>query len=145
MQDGKIKNGATAPGVPHSSLPPFSRLSFSEAIGRVAEQVGYADICFDAGRECLLERELCAIIAEVYMLRPDREIRISGEWLDAEMVQSVFRELRREHIEAVATEFGRLTVEIRNKKAYLRTSLYNSVFTLSAHYTNKVNFDLSKK
>ena len=138
MQDGKIKNGATAPDVSRS------RPSFREAISRAERQVDYEAICYDSPSDRAIAHELCAIIAEVYMMNPDGPIRISGEWMDGYMVQQVFAELDDQHVRAVIEEFGRLTADIRNKKAYLRTSLYNSVFTLSAHYTNRVNYDLSK-
>jgi hypothetical protein len=82
------------------------------------------------------------IMAEVYMMDPDKPIRISGEWLDGHVVQQVFSEIERDHVEMVVSEFYRLTDEIRNKKAYLRTALYNSVFSIEAHYTNRVNHDL---
>ena len=82
------------------------------------------------------------IMAEVYMMDPDKPIRISGEWLDGHVVQQVFGELTRAHVEMVIGEFCRLTIDVRNKKAYLRTALYNSVFSIEAHYTNRVNHDL---
>ena len=77
-------------------------------------------------------------------MNPAGPIRISGEWLDGYVVQQVFSELTYGHVSAVIEEFKRLTVDVRNKKAYLRTSLYNSVFTLNAHYTNRVNYDLAR-
>ena len=89
-----------------------------------------------------LGRELCMIMAEVYMMDSEKPIRISGEWMDGHVVQQVFAELRRDHVVMVADEFCRLTSDIRNKKAYLRTALYNSVFSIDAHYTNRVNHDL---
>ena len=89
-----------------------------------------------------LAHEICAIIAEVYMMAPDKPIRISGEWLDGFIVQEVFREVTMEHAQTVIDEFDRVTEDIVNKKAYLRTMLYNSVFTFNAHYTNRVNHDM---
>ena len=138
MQYEKTKNDATASVL---SLP---RPSFREAISRAERQVGYAAICHDSPSDGTLAHELCAIIAEVYMMNPAGPIRISGEWLDGYVVQQVFAELTYEHVSAVIEEFTRLTIDVRNKKAYLRTSLYNSVFTLNAHYTNRVNYDLSR-
>lgn len=119
-------------------LNPSLRPSFREAISRAERQID-AD-CISGDKEMI--HEICAIIAEVYMMNPDNPVRISGEWLDGYLVKEVFSELTQMHAEAVLGEFERLTSEIRNKKAYLRTSLYNSVFSLSAHYTNKVNHDM---
>ncbi len=123
---------------------PSLRPSFSEAISRAEKQVEYDIILQGKMIAPGLAREVCMIIAEVYMMDPEKPIRISGEWLDGHVVQQVFGELTNEHVIAVIDEFCRLTIGVRNKKAYLRTSLYNSVFTLDAHYTNRVNYDLAK-
>lgn len=123
---------------PSRPLPPSFRPSFREAISRAREQVD-ADT-LPNGKDY---DEIYAIIAEVFMMSAEHPIRISGEWLDGYMVKEVFSELTREHVEMVIDEFKRLTSEIRNTKAYLRTSLYNSVFSLSTHYTNKVNHDFA--
>ena len=138
MQSQKTKNDALASDL---SLP---RPSFREAISRAERQVGYEIICHDNPSDGTLAHELCAIMAEVYMMNPAGPIRISGEWLDGYVVQQVFSELTYNHVCAVIEEFERLTVDVRNKKAYLRTSLYNSVFTLNAHYTNRVKYDLAR-
>jgi hypothetical protein len=118
------------------------RPSFREAISRAERQVERDAIVSDRVASPELVREICMIIAEVYMMDPSGPIRISGEWLDGHVVQQVFGELTREHVQMVAGEFCRLTNDIRNKKAYLRTALYNSVFSIEAHYTNRVNHDL---
>jgi hypothetical protein len=127
-----------------SFITPSVRPSFREAISRAERQINKSDILIDGRLDRGLVREVCMIIAEVYMMDPARPIRISGEWLDGYVVQEIFGELGRFHIEAVIDEFCRLDIDIRNKKAYLRTALYNIVFTLDAHYTNRVNHDLSK-
>ena len=121
---------------------PPSRPSFRSAISRAERQVEYGIILHDKRIAPALAREVCMIMAEVYMMDPDKPIRISGEWLDGHVVQQVFGELTRAHVEMVIGEFCRLTIDVRNKKAYLRTALYNSVFSIEAHYTNRVNHDL---
>ena len=88
-------------------------------------------------------RELCYIIAEVYIIDPDSKIKIADEILDAYLVQEIFRELTLQHLELVESNFGDQTELIKNKRAYLRTALYNSVFEIEAHYTNLVNHDMS--
>lgn len=80
--------------------------------------------------------ELCLIIAEIFNLPPDTPIRIGGNDIPVEIVQVVYSRLAHEHIELVMSNFGRATYEIRHKKTYLRTALYNSVFEISAHYEN---------
>lgn len=87
-------------------------------------------------------RELCYIIAEVYIIDPDSKIKIADEILDAYLVQEIFRELKLQHLELVESNFGDQTELIKNKRAYLRTALYNSVFEFEAHYKNLVKHDL---
>lgn len=126
----------------HTSQIVSLRPSFREAISRAERQVEYRIILHDRRVDPALAHEICMIMAEVDMMNPDHPIRISGEWLDGHVVQQVFGELTREHVEMVIEEFCRLTCDVRNKKAYLRTALYNSVFSIEAHYRNRVNHDL---
>ena len=123
------------------------RPSFREAISRAERQVGYREMLQRSDKlgyqfDMEIVHELCAIMAEVYMMSPDQKIRISGEWLEVERVQSVFEELTGEHLEKVVENFSRQEIEIKNKKAYLRTMLYNSVFSLCADYRNDVKVEI---
>lgn len=81
------------------------------------------------------------IIAEVYLMSPDTPLYISGEKLDGYIVQEVFREITASHAELVIRSFNSAAYLVRNKKLYLRTALYNSVFELEAHYANLVSHD----
>lgn len=123
------------------------RPSFREAISRAERQVGYREMLQRSDKlgyqfDMEIVHELCAIMAEVYMMSPEQKIRISGEWLEVELVQSVFEELTGEHLEKVVENFSRQEIEIKNKKAYLRTMLYNSVFSLCADYRNDTQADI---
>ncbi len=120
------------------------RPSFREAISRAERQVGYREMEKRALTRCAelelrLIHEMCAIIAEVYMMDPGGRIRISGEWLDVYTAQEVLREITAEHVQAVYDQYTKVCESIRNKKAYLRTMLYNSVFSLEAGYENDFN------
>ena len=121
------------------------RPSFREALRLAKEQVKLADTAraLQSAGEREIAEELCKIIAEVYMMRDDKPIRISGEWLDGYIVKEVFREINEESFLAVIEGFGRLSDEIKNVKAYLRTMLYNSVFSIEAQYSNRVRHDLA--
>ena len=129
----------------NAAVHPSFRPSFREALGRAEEQVEYDYIIFDGVLAPSLVREVCMIMAEVYLMDPGNPVRISGEWLNSHVVQEVFSQITREHVEMVIKEFCRLTCDIRNKKAYLRTALYNSVFSIDAHYRNRVNYDMSRR
>ena len=87
-------------------------------------------------------KELALIIAEVYMLPPDARVRIDRADLPACMVQAVFDDLTPAHAQMVIDNFRALPYEVKHKKTYLRTALYNSVFELSAHYYNQAKKDL---
>ena len=117
-----------------------SRPSFREAFRRAAEQVELR-CCEPIETEHF--RELCYIIAEVYMLDPYSRIRIADEIFDAYLVQDIFAELELDHLRLVWNNFRSQTSIIRNKRAYLRTALYNSVFELTAHYANLASHDLA--
>ena len=83
------------------------------------------------------------IVAEVLMLDGDRDISISGIPYKAEWVKDSFAEVNAEDIKQVIKNINRLRVEIRNKKTYLRTALYNAVNerALRNVYERKGNFD----
>lgn len=85
--------------------------------------------------------EICLIIAEVYKLPPQAEIKIESKPYSAEMVQSVYSMLTNEHITLVIDNFSRICYEVKHKKSYLRTALYNSVFELNTHWENRVHAD----
>ncbi len=115
------------------------RPSFREAFSRAARQV---ELDCSSPSEIDLLRELCYIIAEVYILDPDSRVKISDELLDAYLVQEIFGELTLEHLQLVRDNFMDRTEVVKNKRAYLRAALYNSVFEKEAHYTNLVNHDM---
>lgn len=123
------------------------RPSFREAISRAERQVGYNEM--KAARDDLehqlrmdLIHDLCAIMAEIYMMDPARTVRISGEEMDVYMVQQVFKEIRRDQVVTVAAGFARLKDYVKNRKAYLRAMLYNSVFSVQADAVNDGNADV---
>ena len=122
----------------HESRP--SRPSFRDAFSRAARQVELYECTSANEREPI--RELCYIIAEVYILDPDSKIKISDEHLDAYLVQEIFGNLTLEHLRMVLHNFQDKVELIKNKRAYLRSALYNSFFEFEAHYINLVRHDL---
>lgn len=116
--------------------------SLFQALKEAKEQVEYE--CFatfdSAGNPHIdpIYKELCLIIAEVYVKSPESYMRIHGENMQVRIVQEVFEALTHDHVELVVDNFKAQTRRIYNKTAYLQTSLYNSVFEIEAHYTNLV-------
>lgn len=85
--------------------------------------------------------ELCYIIAEAERLPDGTPMQIGGDKLPAELVREVYGLLQHEHLEMVIENFKKEQRELRYKKSYLRTALYNAVFELESHYINQVNVD----
>ena len=82
-------------------------------------------------------KEIALIIAEVMRLPETALIRIDGNGLPAGMVQEVLAMVEREHVEGVILAYRRAKYEIRHKKTYLRTALYNSVFEMESRIENE--------
>lgn len=122
----------------HTHMNLSVRLSFQAVLEDVKRQVEYDR--FEDG--CGQVEGICKIIAEVLKLNPEGEMKIEEERVPVSMVQEVFRELQFEHVQFTLKKYKSVTKLIRNKKAYIRTALYNSYFELEAHYTNLVNHDL---
>jgi len=122
----------------HDMKPSTSvRLSVFQMLEQVKRQVEYhcfADLRFK--RIDPFYRELCLIIAEVLVLEPNTIIAINGSKMSAYLVQEVYGQLRNDHLRLVFDNFNNVTNRIINKKAYLRTALYNAVFEIESHFIN---------
>ena len=114
---------------------PFVCPSFGQAMKRASEQVELPILVQNGMR---LARCLCAVMAETYMLRGDVPVRIGGELLPASVVQGVFSCLTGEHLEQVERRFREVDYEIKNKKGYLRTALYNAAIEFDAQIINDI-------
>jgi hypothetical protein len=86
-------------------------------------------------------KELCLIISDVLVLDPNTVININGSKMTAFLVQEVYGQLRNDHLRLVFESFKNVTTRILNKKAYLRTALYNAVFEIESHYLNDMHCD----
>lgn len=140
---GQSVSPSTSPsarGVPRNERSEFwgfqVRRPFKDEIRAVAKQL---ELYAVRDTDKALGLELCAIIAEVNLMRPEFRVKIGGEVLEAGLVKEVFACLTHDHLERVMDSFNTCVSEIRNKKAYLRTALYNSVFELEAGTINDVN------
>ena len=71
-----------------------------------------------------------------------KEIRIGGENLPAAVVRSRLLKLDDGHVEYVLDCLSRNTTKVRNIRAYLLTSLYNTPSTINSYYTAEVGHDL---
>lgn len=115
------------------------RLSFGEVLRNVRRQ-----ICLTAEYRGLysnaeLAEDIAKIMTEVYMMPGAAEILVSGERIPCYLVREVLEEVTSEHVAAVIDAFCRVDYEIKAKKQYLRTALYNSVFEAEAAVVNDYN------
>ncbi len=83
--------------------------------------------------------ELCLIIAEVLKMPADYSIKINGTLLPVSLVQEIFWMIDERHIGTVMEHFDKIEYRVNNKRAYLKTALYNSVFELEHNYDNEAN------
>ena len=86
-------------------------------------------------------KELCLIIAEVFVMDQNSVIKINGSNCYVHLVQEVYSQIRHDHVQLVFNNFNNVTQRIINKKAYLRTALYNAVFEFESQYINDMQCD----
>lgn len=138
IPDSFINCARRRPSVRPSVKQGKSALSFREAIEEAEAQI--EPECF----ECSLRgrvREVCRVIAEIYMLPDGARVKIEGEELPVEAVREVFAQLDDGHVRYSLERFDRYEGRIFAMKPFLRTLLYNSVFEMESHYDNRYNAD----
>ena len=84
--------------------------------------------------------EMCLIISEVLVIDPESTFKLNGETINAHLVQEVFTHLRHDHLRLVFENLNNGSYQVYNKKAYLRTALYNAFFEIESHYGNLGHF-----
>ena len=118
-------------GDAYIGLPLFS------ALERVMAQVEFH--CFmDLQRNSIdpLYKELCFIMADVLAMDNSGSVKINGSLIPIRLVKDVYAMLRHDHVRLVFDNFHMVSYRVHNKKAYLRTALYNSFFEIESHYVN---------
>ena len=113
--------------------------SFSSVLKNIREQIELDSFSKPTQPQA---NEIALIMAEVMIMSEHAKIRIESEDKSAEMAQTIFRSITHEHVQLVLEKFSKITYTVFNKKAYLRTALYNSVFELESHYSNLVEVNL---
>jgi hypothetical protein len=115
--------------------------SFGQSVFKMLDQVMaqveyhcFVDLRFN--RIDPLYKDLCLIISEVLVLKYDSVIKINGASIPIFLVQEVFSQLRNHHLRQVFDNFHNVSHRVNNKKAYLRTALYNSFFEYEAQTVN---------
>lgn len=112
--------------------------TFSQSLREVEDRIEWKDLARDRQAR---GRELAMIIAEVERLAPDTMVRIDGEDHEAGEVAEIYRMLTHDHINTVIEELDGIGHRIKAMKTYLRTALYNVVFTMEHTLENSVKSD----
>ena len=113
---------------PRPSVLPV-RPSLSSTLAKVKTQAEYRCFaCTKTGRIDPLYDELCLVVAETLLLDPDSSVKVNGSPTGIHLIQEVFLLLRAEHFRLVFDNLQIESYKVSNKKAYLRTALYNSFF-----------------
>ena len=145
--DGPATSGAPVPGkegdfkmrnnLQHSVNSATDGPSLSDMLDKVMRQVDYQ--CFAdlrLNRIDPLYKELCLVIAEAFLLKAGSTVKIDGSVVHIPLLKEVYSKLRNEHLSLVFENFHHVSARVYNKKAYLRTALYNSVFELESSCAN---------
>jgi hypothetical protein len=112
-----------------------SALSFKEAIRRAEDQI---EVGYFPRHQAAYARDICRVIAEVYMMPEGASVKIEGEMLPAAVVAEIFCELDHEHAEYVIDELTAYEGKIFAMKPFVRTLLYNAVLTMESALANEV-------
>ncbi len=135
----KVKN---SPCPSRENLPSFScetkarRVGLCEVLEKTELQIEL--VCFPE-RDKPFAKELALIIADVALLPQTVNIRIDGVQRPATYVQEIYSRLTHEHIALVIEKFKKVDFEIKFKKTYLRTLLFNSVFEFESTWENELH------
>lgn len=117
----------------HGRVNETERLTLSEAIELTGEQIEIE--CFSE-KDKKQVKEICLVIAEMYILPSAAEVRIGGISLTADAAAEVYRHLTHEHIVMVLENLNEIKYKVKHIKTYIRTALYNSVFEYESRYDN---------
>ena len=108
-------------------------VSVSPSFDDVQQQIYFECFTDSFGRG--LAASICHVIADVYAMPAHAAIKINGVQKPVAHVQEIYMQLDNEHVSHVVDNFGHAG-EVKNKTAYLQTSLYNAVVESGAHMMN---------
>ena len=104
-------------------------INYDEIEDRIKDQIEF-EILSERGYDGVLE-EIVSLITDTYCSSDDY-VWIAKRRIPIQTVRKRNSQLTAEHIEYVINSLERNTTEIKNMRAYMLTSLYNSIDTLEA-------------
>lgn len=117
----------------------IDKIDFSTTLSNVKDQIEY---------NCLLDsydKSQINEIAELItwcMCTPEQTLKINGTNIDIALVRSKCEELNSEHIIYILDCLQANTTEIKNRRNYLLTCIYNAPTTMEGYYASKVQHDM---
>ena len=138
-QSGSHREPKSEPKSESMSIDMIDRIDYTTKLTNIKNQIEYDALITE------FEKSLIDEIAELIawcMCTPQQVIRINGVDLDVGLVQNRFEKLDDMHIRYVAECISQNTTEIKNRRNYLLTCLYNAPVTIDGYYANKVQHDL---
>ena len=118
------------------------RVGFMEWLERIRQSVEVETFC---RKDRPQAEELCKIIAEVMVLPSESPMQIGRTKIAAGTVAEVYSLLTAEHLEIVIRNFNNLDYEVKYKRSYLRTALYNAVFEAESTVAQWANLIYGEK
>lgn len=105
----------------------YPSISYEDAIEDIRNQIEY-DVLAERGYGSVLD-EIVSLLADTITSNA-KAVRINQIYIPIDKVQCRFAQLTAEHIEYVISSLEKKSTEIKNMRAYLLTTLYNSIDTL---------------
>ena len=133
------ENGESNKSIKTVSTDMIDRIDYTTKLTNIKNQIEY-DVLITEFDKSLID-EISELIAWC-MCTPQQVIKINGVDLDVGLVQNRFEKLDEMHVQYVAECISQNTTEIKNRRNYLLTCLYNAPVTIDGYYANKVQHDL---
>lgn len=117
----------------------IDKIDFSTTLSKVKDQIEYDCLLYSYDKSQIDE------IAELItwcMCTPEQTVKINGTNIDIALVRSKCEELNSEHIGYILDCLQSNTTEIKNRRNYLLTCIYNAPTTMEGYYASKVQHDL---
>lgn len=139
QSDCSIKPKSEPKSEPRSKSDKIDRIDFQKTLFQVKEQIDY-DYLADNYDKSQID-EITELITWC-MCTPESTLKVNGINLDIELVRSKCEQLNSEHIAYIVDCLNANTTEIKNRRNYLLTCIYNAPGTMDGYYDNKVKHDL---
>lgn len=85
--------------------------------------------------------EILKVLADVFIFDDEEILKVNQMNISASVVKARFLELKESHLEHLIFVLKDHDQEVRNIRAFILTSAFNTPSTIDSYYTNKVNYD----